>query len=252
MGRQGLDWNELMCLQHVNVLVCPTPAVTSEYSFRDAFQDTSFGIYLFHILYSRQLKRLKDVQRPLFFQNSVMGRQGTCIKMKASLTMLKALSLSGMKTGYFLLHISASNIHAVWRGSTKAQAKAGNAPVGQRVARVQGMERVLKKTKNGPFWPWNFLEIQQNQQNRWKVYEISWCFLFLFFLADTWSLCLFAFRCPWSNVQRAARGALTVQSCHVSDLFLENGQTSVRKSKVHEYPRRIQKVTTDALQWLTN
>lgn len=70
-----------------------------------------FGIYFFHILYSRQLKRLKDVQRPLFFQNSVMGRQGTCIKMKASLTMLKALSLSGMKTGYFLLHISASNIH---------------------------------------------------------------------------------------------------------------------------------------------
>ena len=58
--------------------------VTSEYCFRDAFQDTPFGIYFFHILYSRQLKRLKDVQRPLFFQDNVMGGQG-CIKMKTCL-----------------------------------------------------------------------------------------------------------------------------------------------------------------------
>lgn len=171
----------------------------------------------------------------------------------------KALSLSGMKTGNFLLYISASNIHLflcsngrcmtwVHEGTSKSRKCTSRAKSCPSPRHGKGSE----KNKNGPFWPWNFLEIQQNRQNRWKVYEISWCFLFLCFLADTWSLCLFAFRCPWSNVQRAARGALTEQSCHVSDLFLENGQTSVRKSKVHENPRRIQKVTTDALQWLTN
>ncbi len=55
-----------------------------------------------------------------------------------------------------------------------------------------------------------------------------------FFLADTWPLCLFAFRCPRSNVQRAARGALTERSCHFSGyVFFENGQTWVRISNIH-------------------
>lgn len=203
-----------------------------------------FGIYFFHILYSRQLKRLKDVQRPLFFQNSVMGRQGTCIKMKASLTMLKALSLSGMKTGYFLLHISASNIHLflcsngrcmtwVHEGTSKSRKCTSRAKSCPSPRHGKGSEKQKR--------PILTMEFLRNPTKPTKRMESLWNFLMFlvsfFFLADTWSLCLFAFRCPWSNVQRAARGALTEQSCHVSDLFLENGQTSVRKSKVHEYPR---------------
>lgn len=202
--------------------------------FKTPFLDP-FGIYLFHILYSRQLKRLKDVQRPLFFS------------WKHLWQCWKALSLDWIFPAYFCIQYSCCMtwVHEGTSKSRKCTSRAKSCPSPRH---GKGSE----KNKNGPFWPWNFLEIQQNRQTDGKFMKFLDVSCFFFFLADTWSLCLFAFRCPWSNVQRAARGALTVQSCHVSDLFLENGQTSVRKSKVHEYPRRIQKVTTDALQWLTN
>lgn len=153
--------------------------------FKTPFLDP-FGIYLFHILYSRQLKRLKDVQRPLFFS------------WKHLWQCWKALSLDWIFPAYFCIQYSCCMtwVHEGTSKSRKCTSRAKSCPSPRH---GKGSE----KNKNGPFWPWNFLEIQQNRQTDgkfMKFLDVS-CFFFFSQTRGLSASLLFAALGPMSKEQ---------------------------------------------------